>query len=208
MKKFLIKILDYIKYLKIAERFIKAVVVEKTNIDDASVLSKASSYVKLKEGKVFNHKTKMHVPYYDSKNLKTVGYGTLIESKGLWLRYSKGMTEVEAEKELRQCLKRDLEVLKLLHSDVVLNENQFVALLGLCYNMGFNNYKQTQLCRLINNKPSKHYSSVEEAWTTGWVDKDLIPRRKEEFGIFNGGEIPKGKVANMYQTFKRNKMLV
>ena len=113
-------------------------------------------------------------------NVLTIGYGHTNN-----VRENQKITQAEAEK----LLKEDLiihsnNVLKL--TKVKLNQNQFDALVSLEFNIGYGNFKNSTLLKLLNQGKYTLASNQFDRWiySKGKVLQGLVKRRKEEKELF------------------------
>lgn len=113
-------------------------------------------------------------------NVLTIGYGHTNN-----VRENQKITQIEAEK----LLKEDLiihsnNVLKL--TKVKLNQNQFDALVSLEFNIGYGNFKNSTLLKLLNQGKYTLASNQFDRWiySKGKVLQGLVKRRKEEKELF------------------------
>lgn len=120
--------------------------------------------------------------YYCPAGVLTIGYG---HTKGV----TEGMkiTHEEGEAYLKDDLRRFETFLNKI--DVVLNQNQFDALISFIYNLGEGNFNSSTLKRKILNDPEDK-SIYEEfmRWNKigGKVSKGLLRRREKEAKLYFG----------------------
>lgn len=140
-------------------------------------------------------------PYDDQKGIKsapiknycvgaTIGYGYLIPPQE-WNKYKDGITLEQAQKLFEYKISfyekgvRD-------NIKVPLEQNQFDALVLLCYNIGVRNFSTSSVCKIINGLKG-NYNTLEDAWMA-WtksqnkVMQGLINRRNAELDIFYKNE--------------------
>lgn len=137
------------------------------------------------------------LPYDDQKGIKsaplrtwnkgaTIGYGYLI-SAAEWPKFKGGITQQQAD------ALYDLKIKPYVNQvntsiNVVLTQNQFDALVILCYNIGTARFAGSSVVRKINANIKD--PSIETSWKS-WnksqkvVNKGLINRRAAEWNIFN-----------------------
>ena len=118
--------------------------------------------------------------YHCPANVLTIGYGHTNN-----VRENQKITQAEAEK----LLKEDL----IIHSNNVLkltktklNQNQFDALVSLEFNVGYGNFKNSTLLKLLNQGKYTLASNQFDRWiySKGKVLQGLVKRRKEEKKLF------------------------
>ena len=124
--------------------------------------------------------------YYDSNNLPTIGYGTLIDTKEE--EYLK--TDTINEGQALDLLRKDCEVFEKAILKMVmipLNQNQFDGLISLVYNIGPNNFQKSSVLGSINKKMGE--AEIRTNWSKwcragGKVLKGLVDRRNKEMNLY------------------------
>jgi lysozyme len=111
----------------------------------------------------------------------TVGWGST-------LGVTMGMTITQAQAEElfdRDLVKFENAVTSFVH--VPLNENQFSALVSLCYNIGPGNFSKSTLVKLLNKADYDGACQCFAQWNraNGKVMKGLTTRRAAEAKLFN-----------------------
>ena len=155
--------------------------------------------LKLCEGSVM--RCGRHVIYDDKNGLPvapnaplpagaTIGYGHLIK---LGEDFRHGITEDVAT----ELLRADLRVAEHAVNNginVALRQNQFDALVMLCFNIGARNFANSTVAKYINNPnfKSAQYPTLAAAWrawnrTGGAVSTGLVRRRDKELNIYMNG---------------------
>lgn len=92
--------------------------------------------------------------YRDKKNgVPTIGYGSTYWEDGRKVKMTDlGITKYRATNLLRITLKHyELTVYSTTRDDI--NQNQFNALVDMCYNVGVQNFKDSTLLKLVNQDP-------------------------------------------------------
>lgn len=118
----------------------------------------------------------------------TIGYGHLIKPGE---DFRNGIDEDTATEILRDDLKHaERAVCNAITSN--LRQNQFDALVMLCFNIGARNFANSTVVKYINNPnfKSARYPTLAAAWrawnrTSGRVSAGLIRRREIEWELFN-----------------------
>lgn len=119
----------------------------------------------------------------------TIGYGHLI-SRREWSSYQNGITAAQADGLFRADLQR---IVDKVNNDLTpaVSQNQFDALVMLCYNIGPSAFASSSVLQLVNN-PDAHtrYSSLDDAWrafnrSQGMVNNGLNNRRNAELNVYN-----------------------
>ena len=125
--------------------------------------------------------------YKDTGGVWTIGYGdTMINGKPV----KQGMiiTKEEAESNLRADVDiYEDTVKKSIRLDIVsLNQNQFSALVSLCYNIGQGAFAQSTLVKVLNNGDYNGAADQILRWNkdNGKVVDGLTNRRKKERELF------------------------
>ena len=155
--------------------------------------------LKVCEGAVMRHGR--HVIYDDKNGLPvptnaplpagaTIGYGHLIKSGE---DFQGGIDEGAAT----ELLRTDLRVAERAVNNTVtvnLRQNQFDALVMLCFNIGARNFANSTVAKYINNPNFKsvRYPTLAAAWrawnrTGGRVSVGLVRRRDIELNIYENG---------------------
>lgn len=120
-------------------------------------------------------------PYICPAGKKTIGYGHVIKSGEKF----ESLTQIEAER----LLDIDLDYYESKVREIItdpINQNQFSALVSLCYNIGEDNFKKSSLAKFVNNNDD--LNAVLEFIKWSFVSrvrfKGLIRRRLEEALLF------------------------
>ena len=124
-------------------------------------------------------------PYKDSAGIATIGIGCTYYEDGTKVTMDDPpITEERAMQLFRKLLKTyEQAVSRAIR--VPITQNQFNALVSLCYNIGTGAFTRSTLVKKINHK-----APVEEieAWFLVWNKVGsapiLLPRRKREFELF------------------------
>lgn len=127
-------------------------------------------------------------PYNDSAGFATIGVGHLIGKRPVCdldhERYI-GFTKEEAIVLLREDVAAaESAVLRAIHVSV--SQNQFDAMVSLCYNIGAGNFAKSSVVRLVNLKMFDTAADMFKVWNTagGKVVTGLINRRARERALF------------------------
>ena len=120
-------------------------------------------------------------PYICPAGKKTIGYGHVIKSGEKF----ESLTQIEAERLLDIDLDYYESKVRKIITDPI-NQNQFSALVSLCYNIGEDNFKKSSLAKFVNNNDD--LNAVLEFIRWSFVSrvrfKGLIRRRLEEALLF------------------------
>ncbi len=120
----------------------------------------------------------------------TIGYGTIIDTKGENYLRTATLSEPEAESLLRMEVKYyQSEVMKLIK---LVNQNQFDALISFAFNCGITNLKNSTLLKIINQDPNSEKIEAEfKKWChgNGEVLPGLQKRRASESYLYLHGQL-------------------
>ena len=122
-------------------------------------------------------------PYLDVVKIPTIGYGNTYYPDGKKVTLNdKPISEIEAIELLSYVAQKDFgdKILQLVK--VPLNQNQFDALVSICYNIGMGNFSKSTLLKKINQGDFKGASLEFERWNKsgGVVLAGLVKRRLKE----------------------------
>lgn len=121
--------------------------------------------------------------YQDQKGVWTIGFGYT----GPEVHQGLVWTEAQANMAL---VSRVNAIASILSGCIVplLNQDQFDALVSLCYNIGQGAFRGSTLLRLINQRDFDEAADEFLKWdhVDGQVNPGLLSRRVEEMHLFNG----------------------
>ncbi len=124
--------------------------------------------------------------YQDTVGIWTIGYGTT-RIDGKPVRPGMTCTREQAEKWLRDDIARHLaEVESAINPKIHLTQNQVDAIASFVYNVGVTNFKNSTLCRLINENKLEAAAQQFIRWNKagGKVLEGLTRRRNAEAALF------------------------
>ena len=126
-------------------------------------------------------------PYLDVVKIPTIGWGNTYYPDGKKVTLNdKPISEIEATELLNYVAQKDFgdKILQLVK--VPLNQNQFDALVSICYNIGMGNFSKSTLLKKINQGDFKGASLEFERWNKagGVVLAGLVKRRLKEKALF------------------------
>ncbi len=126
-------------------------------------------------------------PYLDVVKIPTIGYGNTYYPNGKKVTLSdKPISEIEATEMISYIAQKDFgdKILQLVK--VPLNQNQFDALISICYNIGMGNFSKSTLLKKINQGDFNGASLEFERWNKsgGVVLAGLVKRRLKEKALF------------------------
>lgn len=119
----------------------------------------------------------------------TIGYGHLIQASE-WTTYANGITESQADALFNSELQPFVSTVNR-GLNVGVTQNEFDALVALCFNMGQGAFLSSSALRLINDpQATTNYGSVDEAWrafnrSQGRENRSLNNRRNAELDIYH-----------------------
>ena len=126
-------------------------------------------------------------PYLCPAKIPTIGYGNTFYKDGKKVTLNdKPISEIEATELLSYVAQKDFgdKILQLVK--VPLNQNQFDALVSICYNIGMGNFTKSTLLKKINQGDFRGASLEFEKWNKsgGIVLSGLVKRRLKEKALF------------------------
>ena len=136
-------------------------------------------FLSIEEGMVLH-------PYRDISGIPTIGIGCTYYEDGSKVKMTDTPITKERAYELFENVLRNYEfsVYSLSRDDI--NQNQFNALVSLCYNIGVTGFKGSTVLRLVNKNPNnKIISAAFEMWKrSGNNPEALLPRRIREAKLY------------------------
>lgn len=124
-------------------------------------------------------------PYLDSVKRATIGYGSTYWENGQPVRMTdKPITKARAILLFHTTLKRyEAQVNKSITK--VITQNQFDALVSLCYNIGTNGFAGATVVKKVNVNPlDPAIKYWIEAWRNAGGEPILYGRRKRETALY------------------------
>jgi lysozyme len=122
---------------------------------------------------------KRHTAYKDARGLWTIGVGHLIKPTEQWMLHTV-LTDAQVEDLFKSDLKWcDDAVASAIR--VPLNQNQMDALYSLCFNIGADHFKQSEVVSHLNQNNYNGAANAFMNWVTPAV---LKPRREKEKELF------------------------
>ena len=123
--------------------------------------------------------------YDDGVGIWTIGYGTTVYPNGIRVKRGDTCTKAQAVSFFQHDLRR-FEVAVNQAVKVVLNQNQFDALVSLAYNIGEAAFKGSTLVKQLNAGNSKAAADQFTVWNKGKgkVLGGLVRRRAAERALF------------------------
>jgi lysozyme len=124
---------------------------------------------------------KRHKAYRDSRGLWTIGVGHLIKPTEQYL-----LNTVLTDAQVEELFKSDLRWCDEAITSAVrvpLNQNQMDALYSLCFNIGADHFKQSEVVQRLNQN---NYQGAADAFMNWVTPAVLKPRREKERALFLG----------------------
>jgi lysozyme len=135
---------------------------------------------------IVNEESIVLKPYRDSVGIATIGVGSTMWENGERVKMTdKPITKERALSLFRTTLATyERAVWSLTRDDI--NQNQFDALVSICYNIGVNGFRSSTLLKRVNANPND--PTIKEAfemWSIAGSDKKaLLPRRRREAALY------------------------
>ena len=125
-------------------------------------------------------------PYKCSAKVPTIGYGSTYYEDGTKVKMTDPpITKERAEKLFLDTLKHyEMCVYTSTRDDI--NQNQFDALVSLCYNIGTHAFKKSTLLKRVNKDPNGN--DIEGAflmWRNAGGKPILLGRRQREYKLYS-----------------------
>jgi lysozyme len=129
--------------------------------------------------------------YLDPVGIATIGYGTIRYPDGQKVKMGDKTSEAEAEAFLKFEVDGTVASLNEVLKGINLNQNQFDALVSLCYNIGVGGFKGSSILKFLKTGDFKKASESIDLWNKGTINgvKTVLPglvnRRKDERTLFD-----------------------
>jgi|SRR5690606_22169151 len=122
--------------------------------------------------------------YLDSVGVPTIGVGSTYYKDGTKVKLGDVITEKEAYELFSEIVKRYEKAVNEA-INVKINQNQFDALVSICYNIGISAFKSSTLVKRINNKASEEdIRSAFRMWKYAGGKPILLNRRIRESDLY------------------------
>lgn len=125
-------------------------------------------------------------PYLDSVGIPTIGIGCTFYPDGRKVTMNdKPLQNVKAAWDLFDAVNQNflLTVYSTTRDDIT--QNQFNALLSLCYNIGTPGFKGSTVLKLVNKNPNDPKIAIAfEMWKSAGGKPILLGRRKREAKLY------------------------
>jgi lysozyme len=128
--------------------------------------------------------------YLDPAGVPTIGYGTIRYPNGQKVKLGDTITDAEAEVFLASDVGEVVNSLNNILKNVVLNQNQFDAIVSLCYNIGVGAFQGSTVLKELIAGDYSAAAKAFELWNKGTVDgvkvvlAGLVNRRRDERNLF------------------------
>jgi lysozyme len=134
--------------------------------------------------------------YLDPVGIPTIGYGTTRYPDGRRVRLGERISEAQAEAYLKFGTDATVGSLNAMLKGIDLNQNQFDALVSLCYNIGAGGFRESTVLKRLREGRFGVAAAAFGLWNKGTVNgvKKVLPgltrRRADERALFErvGGE--------------------
>lgn len=125
-------------------------------------------------------------PYLDSVRIPTIGIGCTFYPGGRRVTMQdKPLKDVQAAWDLFDAVNSNfmLTVYSTTRDDI--NQNQFNALVSLCYNIGTAGFKGSTVLKLVNKNPNDpKIAAAFEMWKSAGGKPILLSRRRREAKLY------------------------
>jgi len=128
--------------------------------------------------------------YLDPVGVPTIGYGTIRYPNGKKVKLGDAITDAEAEAFLTFEVDDIIKSLNDILKNIDLNQNQFDAVVSLCYNIGVGAFQSSTVLKELIVGDFSAAAKAFELWNKGTVDgtkvvlPGLVNRRREERQLF------------------------
>ncbi|HEY0462090.1 MAG TPA: peptidoglycan-binding protein [Pyrinomonadaceae bacterium] len=128
--------------------------------------------------------------YLDPVKIPTIGYGTIRYPDGRKVKLGDQTSEPEAESFLKFEVDQMVKTLEKTLAGINLNQNQFDAIVCLCYNIGVGGFQGSTILRKLKEGDFQAAAAAFGLWNKGTLNgvKTALPgltnRRREERELF------------------------
>jgi len=125
------------------------------------------------------------VAYDDGVGVWTIGFGTTVYPNGIKVKKGDTCTEAQAKAYMTHDLKKFESAVNNAVT-VLLNQNQFDALVSLAYNIGTNAFSKSTLVKKLNANDYRGAADQFDVWVNagGKRMQGLVNRRAKEKALF------------------------
>ncbi len=137
--------------------------------------------------------------YLDPVGIPTIGYGTIRFPNGKKVKLGDKISEAEAEAFLKFEVDEVVDNLAETLKGIAINQNQFDAVVSLCYNIGVGGFRQSTILKKLKEGDFPAAAAGFDLWNKGTINGEKKPlqgltnRRREERDLFEkagGGGMP------------------
>lgn len=125
-------------------------------------------------------------PYLDSRGIPTIGIGNTYYADGRRVKMTDPpLTMAQAADLFRSVVKHyEITVWSVTRDDIT--QNQFNALVSICYNIGIAGFKGSTLLKRVNANPQdERIKAAFEMWRNAGSKKGiLLSRRRREWALY------------------------
>ncbi len=128
--------------------------------------------------------------YLDPVGIPTIGYGTIKYPDGRKVSMGEKVTKAQAEEYLAFEVDKVVKALATHLKNVAVNQNQFDAIVSLCYNIGVGGFSGSTILKKLKAGDLAAAAAGFDLWNKGTVKgvKKVLPgltnRRREERALF------------------------
>lgn len=124
-------------------------------------------------------------PYYDSVGVPTIGVGCTMYEDGRRVKITDPPITYERAMELFKRVLKNYEVAVASRLVQTVNQNQFDAMVSLCFNIGVGAFAKSSVLRLVNRNPADPtISAAFEMWRNAGGKPILLNRRIREANLY------------------------
>lgn len=121
-------------------------------------------------------------PYLDTKGIPTIGVGNTFYEDGSKVKITDPPITKERAMELFKYILKNYELAVYSNTRDDINQNQFDALVSICYNIGVTGFKNSTLVKKINNNSD---DVVVKAAFLMWKNPpEIMGRRNREVALY------------------------
>lgn len=121
-------------------------------------------------------------PYLDSVGIPTIGVGCTYYENGVRVKMTDPAISKDRAINLFRLVLRNYEQAVWSSTRDDITQNQFNALVSICYNIGVNGFKKSTLLRLVNKNPKD--PAIADAFRMWRKPSVLLPRRNREAKLY------------------------
>lgn len=125
-------------------------------------------------------------PYKDSRGIPTISAGVTYYENGVSVKMTDPIIDINRAKQLFRNIVAQFERDINTHITKTITQNQFNALVSICYNIGQGGFDHSTLLKEVNKDPDcRCVATAFEMWKKAGSDEfALLPRRKREVQLY------------------------